>query len=66
MNTPYFIQNNCLIQCSYLHLINMKGSSNFYTVEYYFSIGKNTKTWDTTTTEINSTIYAITMTFHNA
>lgn len=67
MNIPYFIQNNCLIQCSYLHLLNIKGASYVYTAEYYFSLGKNKKkTWDTTTVEINSTSEAIFMIFHYA
>lgn len=30
----YFVQNNCLIKGSY-HFINIKCTSNFYTVEYY-------------------------------
>ena len=29
------------MQCSYLHLLNIKGASYVYTVERYFSLGKN-------------------------
>ena len=32
-----------LIQCSYLHLLNIKGASYVYIAEYYFSLGKNKK-----------------------
>lgn len=45
MNISYFIQNNCLMQCSYLHLLNIKGASYTYTIEYYFSLGKKKKQW---------------------
>lgn len=53
------------MQCSYLHLLNIKGASYTYTIEYYFSLGKK-KTVDTTTVEINSTSEAIIMIFHYA
>ena len=53
------------MQCSYLHLLNIKGASYTYTIEYYFSLGKK-KTVDTTIVEINSTSEAIIMIFHYA